>query len=64
MIVDEQEFICADCERRIVMFCGPEGTTHCGLCQYLPGWFNDPQLRAIFDPGYKPAEGSDNDVAR
>ena len=46
------EFDCADCGQHIMVFGDdrlPEGP-FCLTCLYMPGWFKDPKLRAIFDP--------------
>jgi hypothetical protein len=48
-----QEFCCVDCRRLIIAF--PAGDPvwsegRCSACQTMPGWYNDPQLRRIFEP--------------
>lgn len=54
------EFDCCECRSHIVLIAGdrPEPPL-CAMCQSLPGWFRDPQLRELLDPdhdGRDPAE--------
>lgn len=47
------EFDCKECGRHIVVLTGRESWKCeglCSLCVHLPAWFNDPDLRAVFDP--------------
>ncbi len=46
------EFDCAECGFHIIDVSGlVRDPPLCMHCLYLPGWFNDPKLCAIFDPG-------------
>ncbi len=46
------EFDCKECGRHIVLIGQKSGKWHglCSVCFHLPAWFNDPDLRAVFDP--------------
>ncbi len=47
------QFDCAECRRHIVVLSGRERWKVeglCLICQQLPGWFTDPELRRMFDP--------------
>jgi hypothetical protein len=46
------EFDCCECGRHVFICSGlplPEPRL-CGLCLFIPSWFNDPVLVAVFDP--------------
>lgn len=53
------EFDCCECGRHIIRII-PDGTGPvCGACIFMPGWFRDPEIRAVLDPshdGRDPAE--------
>jgi len=48
-----EEFYCVECGRHIVRFHNSWDVKLCVECVYIPGWFQDPKLCAIFDPSYK-----------
>jgi hypothetical protein len=47
------EFDCGDCGMHVVQIVGEvvPNPALCAECIALPGWFNDPQLRKMLDPG-------------
>lgn len=47
---DVDEFDCGDCGRHIVRIIPTRGPAICAECLYMPGWFNIPQVKAMFDP--------------
>jgi hypothetical protein len=50
------EFDCCECGRHIVAITvekTPEPPL-CAHCLHLPGWHEDPTLRAMLDPEYQP----------
>lgn len=47
---DGQEFDCCECGCHIIAFGDPRIPPLCGFCLFLPGWFNEPVLVAVFDP--------------
>ncbi len=47
---EQQEFDCPSCGRHIVQLAGPFTGT-CGACATNPGWWNDPMMAHIVDPG-------------
>jgi len=48
-----EEFYCVECGRHIVRFHNSWDVKLCVECVYIPGWFQDAKLCAIFDPSYK-----------
>jgi hypothetical protein len=46
------EFICTECGAHVITIVEdkPPYGAICAHCLHMPGWFNDPQLVAIFDP--------------
>jgi hypothetical protein len=50
------EFDCAECGRHIVRFMDDGPSRLCAECTTLPGWFKDPRLREMLDPGYDLSE--------
>jgi hypothetical protein len=54
------EFICSECGAHVVAITAdatPYGAL-CAHCLHMPGWFRDPRLVAIFDPGRKTTENT------
>lgn len=47
---EPKEYECGGCGRHIVQLAGPVTGT-CGACTLNPGWFNDPMMAHIIDPG-------------
>jgi hypothetical protein len=45
------EFDCADCGRHIVHFgASPGEPLRCASCLFMPGWYEDHELRRVFEP--------------
>lgn len=59
--VPGEEFDCCECGRHIIIVCGgiPEPPL-CAACMMMPGWFSNPEVRAILDPDH---DGRDRSVA-
>lgn len=52
MIEREKEFYCVECGVHVVAVVWIVGSPLlCGQCIHVPGWFNDPTLAELFDPG-------------
>jgi hypothetical protein len=51
------EFDCGDCGAHVVQIVADEvpKVALCMQCIALPGWFNDPVLRKMLAPEYKPS---------
>ncbi len=49
-----REFTCVECGRDIVVIIGAAWIKEnlCAACIHHPGWFTDPQLRAILHPDH------------
>ena len=51
MIFGAVEFDCCECGRHIIVLAGPmREPPLCAACLCLPGWVDDPELRAAIDP--------------
>jgi len=46
------EFHCVSCGRHIISLGDASKAPECGLCDHMPGWFRNPELRAVMDPGH------------
>jgi hypothetical protein len=48
-----EEFTCVECGSLIVRIIAQPGRGHlCALCEGMPGWFRNPELREILAPWY------------
>jgi hypothetical protein len=47
------DFRCADCGRHVIRMVPVPNVRLCATCIHMPGWFNTPELRAVFDPDFK-----------
>jgi hypothetical protein len=45
-----REFDCADCGRHVFSIGGPSDQVRCAICEVLPGWFRDLEIRSYFEP--------------
>jgi len=45
------EFDCAECGRHIINVGGTSPFNLCAVCIAMPGWYNDPKLVEVLDPG-------------
>lgn len=52
--MSRREFDCCECDRHVFRVPGlSEGELPlCALCLAIPGWFRDPELRALLDPDH------------
>ncbi|WP_375454800.1 hypothetical protein [uncultured Methylobacterium sp.] len=60
------EFECGECGRHIVLITSPvvPEIPLCGSCQFMPGWFRHPGLRAAIDPEHDGRERLEKDAHR
>jgi hypothetical protein len=55
-VAEPAEFDCINCGRHIINIGMPVSEPQlCMTCIWLPGWFNDPELRHRLDPDFDPS---------
>lgn len=57
MLDMSEDFDCVECGRHIVRLHSSWPEKLCVECVHIPGWFKNPQLKAILDPTYEEIEG-------
>lgn len=51
LMTHTREFDCIECGRHIISIgAAPWDAEICCMCVHMPGWFRNPDLRAVLDP--------------
>jgi DNA-directed RNA polymerase subunit RPC12/RpoP len=50
--VSHEAFDCVECGRHVLRFAPAPDVKLCANCVSMPGWFEDPEVCALFDPDY------------